>query len=611
MSLTINSNKGSSIAHRAFVRVQNEIDRNMHRLSSGLRVSGARDDAAALAIGSRLKAEHAALRQHTQTATQTASMLQIAEGSYQRAEDMLVRMRSLAVQAQGRNISTVERGMLNTEYLQLRSELDRMGRETRFNGQQMFEVGDIGLQSQQNFVPGNNSLAIQLGDMNGDGIVDMVRSRQGSNVQIFFGNGDGTFATTPAVTIATTGVAYAAVRDVDSDGIMDLAFLNNGNLEFWKNDGNANFSAISSTAIAGAFDVGDFNGDGLADIVHQSGTVLTVQLNQGGGVFASQTYTVTNSANVRIMDLDNDGDQDIALINNAGTQQLTNNGSGGFTVNGFVGGGGSNTGNLVSVDANNDGLMDLAASDGTSVSIYLNNGNGTFGTEQNFAMAGTTQQAVYVGDINGDGFVDILSTGTASGGVVTIRQGTGVMSFASAATYTMGAAAGIIAWADTNRDGRMDFVFGNGSGTAVQSVLNTTRMGQESTLNLGGAPGSGGISYRIGSMALNSLDNELRYSNIAAIGSAARAEDSIIRALETLGRFRASVGAAINRLEAAQANIANTLENLETARSAYIDLDVSVEMSRLVNNKILAQGGIAMMAQSNETMRQLLRLFEA
>ncbi len=609
MSLTINTNIAGSIAYRSLSRTQSHMDASLRKLASGQRVSMARDDAAAMAIGSRLKAELAALRQHTQIATQTSSMLQVAEGAYQRGEEMLVRMRSLAVQAQSSSLSATERNMLNQEYVQLRAEMTRMAAATTFNGVELFDTAALSFQQAQNFSPGNNTNSIAMADMNGDGILDAIRGRQGSGVYVFYGNGDGTFATTAATTIATLSPAFVQARDIDSDGVMDLVYGDGGTVNFYKNDGRGNLTAHSSVAYAGAFDVGDVNGDGLADVVHQTGGTLSVSINSASGTFTTQTYAVTNSAQVTIMDLDNDGDNDIGLLNGAGTQQLINGGNGGFTTQIINGTGGANTGNFFAVDANNDGYLDLAASDGVNISIYLNNRNGTFANEQAFVMSAVgTQQAAYVGDINGDGYVDLVSMGTA-GTALSMRMGTGVMTFAAATSYTMAAAASNLAWGDMNRDGRVDILFGNSSGNPVQSVLNTSTMGLEGSVGLGGLPGSGGINYRIGAMTLNGLDNQLQYSSIDRIGSARRAEQSILRALNVLRNYRASVGATINRLDAAQTNLATTLENLENARSSYMDLDVAQEMSTYISQKILSQSGIAMIAQSRQSQKQLLRLF--
>ena len=111
MAMTINTNLSASIANRALTETTRAMDRALAKLSSGQRVESARDDAASLAIGSRLRSQIGSLRSYQQNATQATALLQVAEGAYQRADDMLTRMRALATQAQSSNLSMTERGM--------------------------------------------------------------------------------------------------------------------------------------------------------------------------------------------------------------------------------------------------------------------------------------------------------------------------------------------------------------------------------------------------------------------------------------------------------------------------------------------------------------------
>jgi flagellin len=97
-------------------------------------VLSAKDDAASLAIGSRLNTEVNALRQASVNAGQAISMLQIADGSMARATDVLTRMKTLAVQAGSGQLGATERNMLNTEYQSLLAEVDRIASDTEFNG---------------------------------------------------------------------------------------------------------------------------------------------------------------------------------------------------------------------------------------------------------------------------------------------------------------------------------------------------------------------------------------------------------------------------------------------------------------------------------------------
>ena len=137
MALNVISNFAANVAHRNLVRSDAEMTDSLSKLSSGTRVVSAKDDAASMAIGSRLRAEINALRQAQVNAGQGNSMLQVADGAMARSHDILLRMKTLSVQAGSGQLSGTERGMLNTEYQALLSEIDRLAQDTEFNGNQL------------------------------------------------------------------------------------------------------------------------------------------------------------------------------------------------------------------------------------------------------------------------------------------------------------------------------------------------------------------------------------------------------------------------------------------------------------------------------------------
>lgn len=134
MALNVISNFAANVAHRNLVVSDRDATTSLAKLSSGQRVVSAKDDAASLAIGSRLNAEVQAMIQANVNAIQATSMLQVADGAMSKVSDILVRMKTLAVQAGSGQLSSVERGMLDTEYQALLSEVDRIALDTEFNG---------------------------------------------------------------------------------------------------------------------------------------------------------------------------------------------------------------------------------------------------------------------------------------------------------------------------------------------------------------------------------------------------------------------------------------------------------------------------------------------
>jgi flagellin len=152
MALNAISNYAANVAHRNLQTSDMQATSSLAKLSSGTRVVSARDDAASLAIGSRLNAEVAALRQASVNAGQAVSMLQIADGAMSKVQDILVRMKTLAVQAGSGQLSNTERSMLDAEYQSLLDEVDRIAQDTEFNGNQLIN-GSITISNITGFGP--------------------------------------------------------------------------------------------------------------------------------------------------------------------------------------------------------------------------------------------------------------------------------------------------------------------------------------------------------------------------------------------------------------------------------------------------------------------------
>ena len=137
MSLTINTNPASLTAQRNLNGSQGSLATSMQRLSSGLRVNSAKDDAAGLAIAERMNAQTRGLNVAGRNANDGVSLAQTAEGALGKVGDMLQRMRELAVQSSNATNSTDDRKALQAEVNQLRDEIDRVAKNTSFNGQKL------------------------------------------------------------------------------------------------------------------------------------------------------------------------------------------------------------------------------------------------------------------------------------------------------------------------------------------------------------------------------------------------------------------------------------------------------------------------------------------
>jgi flagellin len=139
MALVINTNVASLNAQRNLNTTQRGLNTSMQRLSSGLRINSAKDDAAGLAISDRMTAQIRGLNQAIRNANDGISMSQTAEGALAESTNLLQRMRELAIQSANDTNSDTDRASLNAEFVQLQEEIDRIATTTQFNNRNVLD----------------------------------------------------------------------------------------------------------------------------------------------------------------------------------------------------------------------------------------------------------------------------------------------------------------------------------------------------------------------------------------------------------------------------------------------------------------------------------------
>lgn len=207
MPVIVNTNIAALNAQRNLNSSQLLLGRSMQRLSSGLRINSAKDDAAGLQISDRMTAQIRGLNQAARNANDGISFAQTAEGGLQEITNMLQRMRELAVQSTNGTNTTADRTALNNEYGQLKAEIDRIADNTRFNGKVLlngsfsatgasFQVGEYG----------GVTISISISDAN-----TVAIGSSGTKVFSTAVSGD-----TSAGANAAIGVIDDAINDIDT-----------------------------------------------------------------------------------------------------------------------------------------------------------------------------------------------------------------------------------------------------------------------------------------------------------------------------------------------------------------------------------------------------------
>jgi flagellin len=147
MGLRVNTNIASMTAQRNLGSITSRLQGNFARLSSGLRIATASDDAAGLGISERMRSQIRSLAVAGRNAQDGVSLVQTAEGAMQEISNNLSRMRELAIQGANGTLTTADRATLDTEYQELISEIDRIATQTTFNGVSLLNsTSTVGIQ---------------------------------------------------------------------------------------------------------------------------------------------------------------------------------------------------------------------------------------------------------------------------------------------------------------------------------------------------------------------------------------------------------------------------------------------------------------------------------
>jgi flagellin len=165
---TINTNVAAQMAANALAKNDRAMTQTMERLATGSRINSASDDAAGLAIASKLTAQVTGLNQAVRNGNDAISMLQTADGAMEEVGNMLQRMRELGVQGGTGTLSSTDRTALNTEFVALRTEIDRIADNTQWNGDNLLDgsAGANGLLTFQVGYEATQVITVNVGDLN-------------------------------------------------------------------------------------------------------------------------------------------------------------------------------------------------------------------------------------------------------------------------------------------------------------------------------------------------------------------------------------------------------------------------------------------------------------
>ena len=406
MAQTINTNISSLTAQRNSAKVQDQLATSMARLSSGLRINSAKDDAAGLAISERFTTQIRGLNQAARNANDGISLAQTAEGALGSLSDNLQRIRELAVQSANATNSTSDRAALQAEANQLISEVQRVGTQTEFNGIKLLD-GSFTAQTFQVGANAGETISVS-------GIVDARTTSLGSNTLSLNGSKMG------AVLATSVANAAAAINGVAAETTLTLSTSagTTGAIAWNLSDGAKEIAAAINTASAGV---------GVTATATNSGVLK----NLGGpGVVTMTLNGKAISANVTDQ---NDLSSLVSAINGSGsgvTASFTSSSSkAGITLNTLDGA------NIQIADFNNSGAtktVDIATYDPAT---------GTAGTVATLTGGAATDSNVITGKVDLSSSKGAISYASATGTTV-FSAASGVGTFSSVAGLDISTAGG-------------------------------------------------------------------------------------------------------------------------------------------------------------------------
>ena len=267
---TINTNMSAKVAANSMIRNDRTMTSTMERLSTGLRINSAKDDAAGLAISSKMTSQIRGLDQAVRNANDAISMIQVAEGAMKEVTNMFQRMRELAIQAISDSNTSNDRAALNNEYKQLSAEIQRIAENTQWNGTNILD----GARTNSVFQIGANAdqtIAVDFGDLATNNVT--VTSVDNSAATPVINLSEAVAATDVVsykITDSVTGISHygtMAGSEMDGDGAVTLVE---------KTDLGADATELATGAASGSNKIITFTKTGnditISDVVVSRGT---------------------------------------------------------------------------------------------------------------------------------------------------------------------------------------------------------------------------------------------------------------------------------------------------------------------------------------------------
>lgn len=580
MTLKINTNIAAMNAHNNMVKNGNALSSSLQKLSSGLRINKAADDASGMAIADSLRSQSLGLGQAIRNANDGISMVQTADGALEESINIVNTVKTKAIQAAQDGQTTESRVAIQADINKLMEQLDNIARTTAFNNQKLLSG---------NFT----NKAFQIGAYSQETVNISIASSESTKI------GHVTSSTLEFTGVGTTQLSlYSNLQDKTFDlHTIDLAYDNTR-----ENSLGAVADAINKLS--------DVLGISAEAVVQSTGgtavgttdTALTETATVTFGALATGESVTVGGLTLTATDVGGMTDIEVAAAFaglNASETTPTDPGKGEFegTLTGWNAGAAVDEVVIFTSTTENQNVENIAiATTGTvgpATAVTVDGNDGTLTTDSNFSINGVIIGAVEVqaNDANG-ALVKAINQKTSEHGVYASVDSEGLMTL-------------------TSVDGRAISVTG-GAATedVIGAVANMTTLGQINLIQAGSTQvqitENGDTGGAVSDVTMTRLSDVSVLTQEDAQTAIAVADS----ALKDLNKVRADLGSVQNQLTSTIANISVTRVNITAAESAIRDVDFAEEAANFSKFQILNQAGSFAMAQANATSQTVLSLLQ-
>jgi flagellin len=598
-------------------------DQALQRLSSGLRINSAKDDAAGLAISTRFTSQISGLNVAVRNANDAISLSQTAEGALNEVTNNLQRIRELAVQSANSTNSSYDREALNEEVQQRIEEVNRIAGQTAFNGLKVLDgsFGDAVFQ-----VGANVGETIGL-DLNASVRTDAI----GGVAQAV--SADLSTQITEAVTAVTGSAAtyavdatnliadYSTVAATATDSLVSGAYTQAASTTTTDAFQFSIDGVVASDNVVGDATAAKLDTDIAAFVTNSGGAYTQAGTVAGGDLVISKTDGTDLTLSTSFSD----------AVNSVATATGPTSG-GTFATTNFTGTA-VTTGAVENTSANITFTVTDPESNVLSVTL---DSNITSAADLATAIQGQTGYGAATFTAAADGDNVVLTDGSDIDGNFTITGTDAALVTAEnvAASTAAGATEviGVVAQEIVVGANELTFQFGDGDALAVaagtystvQSFVDgvNTALGGNANAVLGDdnvltitsgeaitVAATGGAST-VFSTGANAVSGNLQDADVLTVDGANTTIQRVDAALTSISDLRSTFGAIQNRFESTIANLSTSVENLSAANSRILDADFASETAALAKSQVLQQAGISVLAQANARPQQVLSLLQ-